>query len=273
MTLFGGKHKENGSLRPPAVAGSFYPGDPEVLRETVVGLLAQAQAAPRGDIRAVIAPHAGYIYSGPVAAQAFAPLQALRGRVRRLVVIGPSHFVAFRGIAVPRVRAFRTPLGDMPVDAQAIARLASLPQVVEADEPHEGEHALEVELPFLQALFGPLPIVPLVVGRASAEEVAQVLDALWDADTRIVVSSDLSHYLDYESARQRDARTAAAIERLDEAAIGPEDACGALPLRGLLQAARRRGYAVERLDLRNSGDTAGERNRVVGYGAWAVTAG
>jgi AmmeMemoRadiSam system protein B len=264
--------RENRDVRPPAVAGSFYPRDADVLEETVAGLLAEASAKENGHIRAVIAPHAGYIYSGAVAAQAFATLEALKGTVRRLVVIGPSHFVAFRGIAVPCAKAFRTPLGDMPLDAQAISCIADLPQVVTEDEPHEGEHALEVELPFLQALFGPVPLVPLVVGTARAAEVAQVLDALWDEETLVIVSSDLSHYHDYDTARARDAKTAEAIERLDERAIGYDDACGSLALRGLLIAARRRGFTLERLDLRNSGDTAGDRGRVVGYGAWAVRA-
>ena len=265
--LFG---RENRGVRPPAVAGSFYPRDAEVLGDTVASLLAKATGAENGHIRAVIAPHAGYIYSGAVAAEAFVALEALTDKVRRLVVIGPSHFVAFRGIAVPRTDAFRTPLGDMPLDGEAIARILELPQVVTNDEPHAGEHALEVELPFLQTLFGAVPLVPLVVGTEDAQAVAQVLEALWDEETLVIVSSDLSHYHDYETARARDAKTADAIERLDEGAIGYDDACGSLAVRGLLIAARRRGFTVERLDLRNSGDTAGDHARVVGYGAWSI---
>ncbi|MDH3581926.1 MAG: AmmeMemoRadiSam system protein B, partial [Hyphomicrobiales bacterium] len=159
--LFG---RDNQGVRPPAVAGSFYPRDARTLQETVADLLAEAKGTHNGNIRAVIAPHAGYIYSGAVAAEAFAGLEALKDRVKRLVVIGPSHFVSFRGIAAPGVDAFRTPLGEMPLDREAIARTNSLPQVVVEDKPHAGEHALEVELPFLQTLFGAVPVVPLVVG-------------------------------------------------------------------------------------------------------------
>lgn len=265
--LFGGDKK---AVRCPAVAGTFYPRDAAVLEDTVAGLLAGARIAQNGRIRAVIAPHAGYIYSGEVAAKAFSGLRPLKGRVGRLVLIGPAHFVRFRGIAVPGVGAFQTPLGEMPVDREAIRSIIDLPQIVVDDAPHEPEHALEVEMPFLQAVLGAVPIVPLVVRSARAEEVAEVLERLWDGNTLIVVSSDLSHFHGYETAQALDAATAEAIERCDEAAIGPDDACGSLALRGMLTVARRRGLAVERLDLRNSGDTAGDRNRVVGYGAWVV---
>ena len=186
------------------------------------------------------------------------------------MIIGPSHFFSFSGLAAPDVRAFATPLGDMPLDAGAIETIASMPQAVITDEPHEPEHAIEVELPFLQVVLGAVPIVPLLVGRATAEEVAGVLDRLWDEPTLVVVSSDLSHYLGYEAAQEQDAATAAAIESFDGSRIGLTDACGALPLRGLLLAAKRRGLTIQRLDLRNSGDTAGDPRRVVGYGAWVL---
>lgn len=261
---------ERKAVRRAAVAGTFYPCDAETLEETVAGLLAGTTAAQNGHVRAVIAPHAGYIYSGAVAAEAFAGLKALKGRISRVVVIGPAHFVAFRGIAIPSVAAFRTPLSEVPLDREAIEEIAALPQIVTDDEPHAGEHAIEVELPFLQTVLGAVPIVPLVVGSAQAREVAEVLALLWDEKTLIVVSSDLSHYHDYGTARLLDAATAEAIERFDEAAIRPSDACGALALRGMLIEAKRRGLAIERLDLRNSGDTAGDRNQVVGYGAWVV---
>ena len=265
--LFEGDKK---AVRRPAVAGTFYPRDAKVLADTVAGLLVGARGAQNGRIRAVIAPHAGYIYSGPVAAEAFAGLKALESRVERLVLIGPAHFVRFRGIAAPTVEAFRTPLGEVSLDRGAIGEIADLPQLVVDDEPHAPEHALEVELPFLQAVLGAVPIVPLVVGSARAEEVAEGLERLWDEKTLIVVSSDLSHYHDYETAQRLDAATAEAIERCDEGAIGLDDACGSLALRGMLIEAKCRGLAIERLDLRNSGDTAGDRNRVVGYGAWVV---
>ncbi len=260
------------TIRQPAVAGSFYPRDAAALRSMVAGFLTDAESTPRNRVRALVVPHAGYIYSGSTAAEGFAGLTALQGQVERLVVIGPAHTVAFTGIAVPSAAAFRTPLGEMPLDRAAIDVLLELPQVVVDDGAHAREHALEVELPFLQAVLGDLAIVPLVVGSASPEEVAAVLVRLWDERTLIIVSSDLSHYHDYETACRRDAQTAAAIESFDEAAIGFEDACGAQGLRGLLIEAKRRGLVIERLALCNSGDTASDRRQVVGYGAWAIEA-
>jgi MEMO1 family protein len=260
-------------VRPPAVAGTFYPVDAARLRGMIDGYLDGAGGMPAGHPpKAVIAPHAGYVYSGPVAAHAFATLVKTASEIRRAVVIGPAHYLPVPGLAAPSVAAFRTPLGDVPLDGEAIAGLCDLPQVTLADAPHRPEHALEVELPFLQTVLGEFALVPLVVGEATPREVAEVLDRLWDgAATLIVVSSDLSHYEPYARAREHDAATAAAIERLDEAALGPRDACGHLPIAGLLLEARRRGLGARRLDLRNSGDTAGTTDQVVGYGAWAFT--
>ena len=259
------------AVRPPAVAGSFYPADAGRLRAAVEGYLGAANgshAAPSP--KAVIAPHAGYVYSGPVAGQAFASLGAGASAIRRAVVVGPAHYVPVRGIAVSSAAAFRTPLGEVPLDQDTIETIRDLPQVRVADVPHEPEHALEVELPFLQAVLGEFALVPLLVGEATAGEVAEVLERLWGGpETLIVISSDLSHYEPYERARQHDATTAAAIERLDPASLGPRDACGYLPVGGLLVAAGRRAMRVARLDLRNSGDTAGPKDQVVGYGAWA----
>jgi AmmeMemoRadiSam system protein B len=261
-------------LRPPAVAGTFYPEDAAALRAVVDRLLAAAAAAAApGAVevpRALIAPHAGYAYSGPVVARAFQKLAAAaKGRIARVVVIGPSHHVAFRGVAAPSAVAFRTPLGEVAVDRDA---LRDLPGVAVADAPHRREHAIEVELPFLQrALPGGFALVPLVVGEATDGEVAGVLEPfVGDPATLTVISSDLSHFLDHAAAVRRDWATAAAIERLEGGVLGPEDACGFRPIRGWLALARRHGLAVERLDLKNSGDTAaGNRDRVVGYGAWA----
>jgi MEMO1 family protein len=257
------------SVRLPAVAGTFYPGDPATLRRTTGGLLAAAREAAAPSPCAIIAPHAGYLYSGPVAAEAFTAVKLLGGTVRRAVVIGPAHYVSFRGIAAPSAASFATPLGEMPVEEQGVEAVAGLPQIVIDDTPHAPEHALEVELPFLQTIFGALPIIPLVVGRASADEVAEVLAQQWDDNTLLVVSSDLSHYYDYATAKRIDAETAAAIESLDDRSIGANEACGHLAIRGLIIEARCRGLTVHRLDLRNSGDTAGDRRSVVGYGAWA----
>lgn len=263
------------AIRPPAVAGSFYPGDPGRLAALADELVEAARdVARQGAPEALIAPHAGYAYSGPVAGSAFATLASGAAGIARVVVIGPAHFVPIRGLAIPGADAFRTPLGDVAVDRAALAAIRDLPQVVDADLPHLDEHAVEVELPFLQRLLGEFALVPIVVGEAAPGEVAEVLEALRDGDaTLIVVSSDLSHYRDYATACRMDAATAEAIERLDGGGLGPDDACGHLPLAGLLEVAARRGLAAARLDLRNSGDTAGPRDRVVGYGAWAFTRG
>jgi AmmeMemoRadiSam system protein B len=261
-------------VRPPAVAGTFYAADPGRLRATVEDFLAAPGPAPaESRPKALIAPHAGYVYSGPVAGHAFRALGEGAAQVRRVVVIGPAHYVPFRGLALSSAEVFRTPLGDVPLDGAAIEAIRALPQVELADAPHQPEHALEVELPFLQAVLGDFTLVPLVVGEAMPEEIAEILARLWGGpETLFVISSDLSHYEPYARAQQHDATSAAAIERLDEAALGPRDACGYLPIRGLLIEARRRGLEALRVDLRNSGDTAGPKDQVVGYGAWAFTA-
>jgi AmmeMemoRadiSam system protein B len=258
------------AVRLPAVAGSFYPGEAAQLERMLASLLATASAKPDRRTRAVIVPHAGYMYSAGVAAEAFVALTALKESVARLVVLGPAHFVAFQGIAASGAETFRTPLGDMPVDTHAIHRIARLPQVVVDDKPHLREHALEVELPFLQVTFGKVPIVPLLVGTAADQEVVEILQYLWDDSTVIVVSSDLSHYHNYAAACRIDQATAAAVERCDASAIGREDACGSVAIRGLLIETKHRGFRIERLALTNSGDTGGDRSSVVGYGAWVV---
>jgi AmmeMemoRadiSam system protein B len=255
--------------RAPAVAGSFYPGSAQTLGRTIVELVRGAAAQPRAQQRGVIAPHAGYAYSGPVAAQAFASVQSLRGRIGRAIVVGPAHFVPFVGIAAPSHAAFTTPLGEMPIDAAAIDALSAAALVVVDDAPHAPEHAIEVELPFLQSIFGDLPIVPLLFGSTSAHAVAAAIARVWSDDTLLVISTDLSHFESQESARRHDARTAAAIEAFDEAAIGPSDACGHLAVRGALIEASRRRLGIARLALRNSGEVTGDWHSVVGYGAWA----
>ena len=258
------------AVRKPAVAGLFYPADPEILHGEVRALLhavAPGGAAPK----AIIVPHAGYVYSAPVAASAYARLAPARGRVERVVLLGPSHHVAFHGLSVPSCECYETPLGRIELDLAAIAGLSALPQVVCLDAAHVREHSLEVHLPFLQEVLGDFALVPLVVGDASAEEVAEVLERLWDGPgTLVVVSTDLSHYHDYETAQRLDRATCAAIEALRFEELGHDSACGRVPLGGLLCLARRRGLGVTTVDLRNSGDTAGDRERVVGYGAWVV---
>lgn len=265
-------------VRRPAVAGMFYPGSTAELSSTVQGLLrdvpplsgAAPQAPSKAPPKAIIAPHAGYLYSGPTAAIAFRALAAPGAeQVRRIVLLGPAHRVAVDGLALPGADAFATPLGEVPVDAEAVAAVSRLPQVVVSAAAHAPEHSLEVELPFLQILFPGARILPLVVGDADGEEVAEVIERVWGGpETVVVISSDLSHFLPYEAARQVDRRTADEILAL-EGPLHPQQACGARPINGLLAAARRRGLVPELLDLRNSGDTAGDRGRVVGYGAFA----
>jgi len=262
----------NPDVRPPAVARLFYPGDAGALAEEVAACLectADAPPAP-GFPKLVIVPHAGYVYSGPVAASAYDLLRPARGIVRRVVVLGPCHRVPVRGLALPAARAFDTPLGRIPLDRGAIAAIRDLPQVVESPATHAEEHALEVQLPFLQQVLGEFSLVPLVVGSVAPEKVAEVLERLWGgAETLIVISSDLSHYHPYETARKIDLATVRAI--LDfNAGISHEQACGATPVAGALIAAKRKGLVPRLLDCRNSGDTAGGRDQVVGYASFAL---
>lgn len=260
-------------VRPPAVAGAFYPADRPTLAGMVGRFLELTHARPVAGVRGIVAPHAGYIYSGPVAASAFRAAEGARDQVRRAIVFGPAHLVPITGIAAPSHEAFLTPLGEVPVDTAAVAELAAEGLVRIDDAPHAPEHAIEVELPFLLETLGPLPIVPLVFGRASDAEAIEVIRRLWDDETLLIVSTDLSHYLPYQTARLRDRRTATAIEALRPGEIGPDDACGHLALRAALALAREEGLRALQLDLRNSGDTAGDRARVVGYGAWAFAPG
>jgi MEMO1 family protein len=255
--------------RPPAVAGLFYPIDLDLLRTQVLDLLADFSAPTKVMRKALIAPHAGYAYSGRVAAAAFATLRDSAQTITRVVLIGPAHYLHVHGIAAPTVDAFETPLGRVAIDLEALRKIADLPFVIRADAPHAPEHALEVELPFLQTVLASFQVVPLVVGDAAPQDVAHVLRQLWGGPkTLIVVSSDLSHYHSYETAQRLDLATAAAIERGDWASLGPNQACGCLPVAGLIVEAERRGLKARRLSLCNSGDTAGSRDRVVGYGAW-----
>ena len=258
------------TARSPAVAGLFYPKVPSDLERDVGRYLEDAGGpSSQPPPKALIAPHAGYRYSGPIAASAYAQVRRAREVVERVVLLGPSHRVALRGLAASSADAFLSPLGPVPVDRAAVERVLRLPQVSVLDAAHEHEHSLEVQLPFLQKVLSEFSLVPLAVGDASAEQVAEVLDELWGGpETLIVVSSDLSHYYDYETARGMDAATSRAIEELRPEGLDSESACGRVPVRGLLLAARRRGLRVRTLDLRNSGDTAGSRDQVVGYGAY-----
>lgn len=260
-------------VRAAAVAGLFYPRDAGDLIRSLESMLAEAaRVIPwLGAPKALLVPHAGQVYSGPVAASAYAPLARLRDRIRRVVVLGPSHHVPLSGLALPGASAFDTPLGRVPVDGEAVDLLSALPQVSQSPAAHAQEHAIEVQLPFLQQTFETFQLVPLVVGQTPPEAVAEVLEALWGGpETLIVVSSDLSHYLTYDQAREKDRQTCALIADL-ELLSSHDQACGASALNGLLVSARAHRLSPHLLDLRSSGDTAGDPRRVVGYASFAFT--
>ena len=255
-------------IREPAVAGLFYSRDADELRNTIQGFLNQVHFQPGPAPKALIVPHAGYVYSGSVAASAYDRLRSYRDRYARVILLGPCHRVAVRHLALSGVDVFRTPLGDVPLDKEVIAAL-DMSDIRIFEAAHQFEHSLEVHLPLLQIALGQFSLVPLVVGEIAPEIVAKVINALWGrSETLIIVSSDLSHYLSYDGARARDQLTCEAIEHLDAHRIDTGDACGATPIRGLLIEAKRRSMEVTTLDLRNSGDTAGGKDHVVGYGAW-----
>ena len=257
--------------RRPAVAGTFYPGESRELEAMVRGFLETASPPGRDAPvpKAIIAPHAGYVYSGPIAASAYVRVAVRQAEVERVVLLGPAHRVAAPGLAAPETDRFATPLGDVLLDQEALERVLALPQVVAFEAAHADEHSLEVHLPFLQVLFPSCRLVPLVVGNATPQQVSEVLELLWGGpETLLVVSSDLSHYHDYATASRMDAETSRAIEALDADSIGFDQACGRIPVQGLLLAARRHGLRARAADVRSSGDTAGSRDSVVGYGAY-----
>lgn len=256
-------------VRQAAVAGMFYPDDENELRSMIKRYLEQATPKPGPAPKAIIAPHAGYIYSGPVAANAYINLLGAAESIEKVVLLGPSHRVPIRGLAASSATHFATPLGLIPVDTESVKSVCEFPQVKINDNAHAMEHSLEVHLPFLQLVLNEFSIIPLVVGQTSPEEVDQVLTRLWDGPaTLLVISSDLSHYHDYETAQRLDSETSRAIETLDYPQINYENACGRDPVNGLLHLAKRFGMHAETIDLRNSGDTAGPHDKVVGYGAY-----
>lgn len=258
------------SVRPPAVAGLFYPAAPEQLSHEL-GQWLNASRASELTPKALIAPHAGYIYSGAIAASAYATLRPLAARIKRVVLLGPTHRVAVRGLALPGAEAFDTPLGRIILDTAAANRISHFPQVTVSPQAHALEHSLEVQLPFLQSVLGEFTLLPLAVGMATPDEVAEVLEIVWGSDeTLIVISSDLSHYLPYAAAQHVDRATVQSILQLHPT-LSHEQACGATPINGLIVAAQRHQLKPHLLDLRNSGDTAGSRDSVVGYGAFAFT--
>ena len=256
-------------VRPAAVAGMFYPSAPERLAGEIRAYLSDASAQVARAPKALIVPHAGYVYSGPIAAFGYSLLAPLRESVERVVLLGPAHRMAVRGLATTSASAFQTPLGDVRIDADAVAAALAFPQVTVSDAAHAQEHALEVQLPFLQTVLRDFALVPFAVGHASPEEVAEVIEALWGGpETLLVVSSDLSHYHAYADAKRIDRATTDAILAMSPT-LDHKHACGATPINGLLRCARRRGLSPTLLDLRNSGDTAGDRGRIVGYASFA----
>ncbi|MCS3903498.1 AmmeMemoRadiSam system protein B [Methylohalomonas lacus] len=264
--------KFSNHVREPAVAGLFYPGTATELRASVERCLAQIPGdAATPQAKAIIAPHAGYVFSGTVAARAYAGWRDLGDPISRVVVLGPSHRVYLRGMALPASSAFITPLGRVDIDRELAERVRTMPDVVIDDTPHAAEHSIEVQLPFLQTLFRNFELLPVVVGDARATSVARLLEQVWGGpETRIVISTDLSHYQNYTAANAIDSATSAAIRTLQYEAIGPEQACGCMPLRGLLYYAREHGLRIDELARCNSGDTAGPRDQVVGYAAYAL---
>lgn len=261
-------------VRQAAVAGTFYPGQKQTLADSVNTLLdANRPAETEACLspKAIIVPHAGYIYSGPTAAAAYARLAAVRDTIKRVILLGPVHRVAVRGLALPGADAFATPLGEIQIDQAAAVSIENLPQIVVSADAHAAEHSLEVQLPFLQSVLEDFKLVPLVIGDAAPEEVAEVLDILWGgAETLLVISSDLSHFLPYQSAQAVDSQTVQNILGLQHT-LSHEQACGGTPVNGLLLAAKKHKLRPQLLDLRNSGDTAGDKNRVVGYASFAFT--
>ncbi len=256
--------------RSPAVAGTFYPENAQQLHQMLTHYLEDAKTEAKVP-KAMIVPHAGYVYSGPIAASAYARLKQAKDLITRVVIIGPSHRVAFRGLAVSRADTFSTPLGKILVDQEAVETIARFSFVDYLEQAHTYEHSLEVHLPFLQATLTDFKIVPIVAGDATPEQVGQVIDTLWGGDeTLIVISSDLSHYHDYATARQLDQATSQMIEHKKYEALEFESACGKVPVSGLLKVVRDKSLAITTIDLRSSGDTAGDKSRVVGYGAYVI---
>lgn len=259
-------------IRPPAVAGMFYPANPETLRSQVTALLNEDTYTGQQAPKAIIVPHAGYIYSGSIAASAYRSIGPADHSIKKVILLGPAHRVPLRGLAAPSVDRFQTPLGDIQLHSGDIYDLVeNFSQIKLSDLVHEEEHSLEVQLPFLQIMLSDFLLVPLVVGDASEIEVADVIDYLWkDPESLVVISSDLSHFLSYENAQRTDATTARLIEALRGRDLPDHSACGRIPIAGMLRLARQHKMRIERFDLRNSGDTAGDRSRVVGYGAWGI---
>ena len=258
------------SIRPTAVAGSFYPKQASELN-TLLDKYLSLETVKIASPKAIIAPHAGYIYSGETAASIYSNIEQIKDKVRRVVLLGPTHRVYVKGIALPSNTHFASPLGNVSIDTQSLNKISKHSFVDYIDEAHAQEHSLEVHIPFLQKVLNNFVLLPILVGEASPGQVAIILNELWGGEeTLIVISSDLSHFLDYETAAKTDNKTTQLIENFDYEHIGSKQACGCMPMRGLLKLAQEKNMSIQTVDVRNSGDTAGTKDRVVGYGAYAL---
>lgn len=259
---------QNMIVRPSAVSGYFYPSSKHTLLETIENLFKQVNVDIPQKPKAIISPHAGYIYSGPIAAHAYKSLIKFKDEYDTVLLLGPSHYEYIPGLAYYPGNYFQTPIGFVPIDEESIEKISRLPFVYESKEAHDREHSLEVQLPFLQYVLDKFHIIPLTVGKTAPENVYEIIKILYKENILILISSDLSHYLNYKTAKQIDEKTAYAIETLQPDLIHHEQACGRIPIQGLLLFAKEKNWKTIRLDLRNSGDTAGDKQRVVGYGSW-----
>jgi len=259
-------------IHKPVVAGTFYPEDPSLLKQMLRQFLSSAPAHEKPP-KAIIAPHAGYIYSGSIASSVYVRLHSVKHKIKKVLLIGPSHRVGFQGLALSTADQFLTPLGAIAIDTLAVKKIAEYPYAQFLDQAYEQEHCLEVHLPFLQTVLDSFSLIPVIVGNASAEQICELIALFWDEpDTFTVISSDLSHFLDYGEAQIKDKKTSELIEQLDYTKLDNNSACGRIPISGLLALAKKYNLQVKTVDLRNSGDTAGSKgkNKVVGYGAYVI---
>ena len=253
------------------VAGMFYPGEEASLRQMVDGFI---QKALSFDLRprAIIAPHAGYIYSGSIAGTAYKTIAAVRDQIENVIIMSPAHRFYLRGIALHMADAFATPLGNIPVNIGIVKKIKQFSSVQWEERSFIQEHGLETHLPFIQRAFKPgIKIVPMIVGECQESEVAEILESVWeDPRNFVIISSDLSHFHSYADAKKLDRNTVDLIQNLDSQSLDTEFACGHYPICGLLNLARNRKLKIKALDIRSSGDTAGSKESVVGYGSFAV---
>ncbi len=257
-------------VRTTAVAGAFYPSEPEILSKDIQRYIEETPSVSLPVPKAIIVPHAGYEYSAGVAASAYKLLKSGRKSIKKVVILAPSHKIGFNGMALTKASAYETPLGNVEIDKEMNEQLLALPLVDYLEEAHKSEHSLEVQLPFLKEALDDFKLIPVITGNASPTDVETLLETVWGKkDTLIVISTDLSHYLPYNEACILDNKTKTAIENLDIDSIEQEQACGYVPLKGMLTIAKAKKMQVETLEVKNSGDTSGSKNRVVGYGAWA----